>query len=116
MTKYGKLIDQSDNVITVVADCNAGDPVTVKFQGQEFTYRCNEDVPYGHKVARAEIKEGENVIKYGEAIGRASQDIAAGDWVHTHNVRDVYKCLDRNGNPLPGQEDNPACQPPSVAG
>ena len=56
MTKYGKLIDQSDNVITVVADCNAGDPVTVKFQGQEFTYTCNQEVPYGHKVARVEIK------------------------------------------------------------
>ena len=116
MTKYGKLIHQDDNVITVVADCTAGDRITVKFQGQEFTYTCNQEVPYGHKVARVEIKQGGPVIKYGEAIGRASQDIVQGDWVHIHNVRDEYKCLDRNGNPLPGQEDEPNCQLPPAAG
>lgn len=106
MTKYAKLIDQNDNVITVVADCKAGDQITVRFQEQEFTYTCNQEVPYGHKVATVAIQEGSPVIKYGEAIGRASRDIAAGDWVHIHNVRDDYKCLDRNGNPLPGQEDD----------
>ena len=116
MTRYAKLIDQNDNVITVVTDCDAGDRITVKFQGQEFTYTCNQKVPYGHKVARVEIKEGGPVVKYGEAIGRASRDIAQGDWVHTHNVRDDYKCLDRHGNPLPGQEDEPACPRPSAAG
>ena len=44
-------------------------------------------VPSGHKVARRAIAQGEFVIKYGEIIGRAIQDIAPGEWVHTHNLR-----------------------------
>ena len=43
-------------------------------------------VPSGHKVARRAIAQGEFVIKYGEIIGRATQDIAPGEWVHTHNL------------------------------
>ena len=44
-------------------------------------------VPAGHKYARQAIKAGEYVIKYGEIIGRATRDIAEGEWVHTHNVK-----------------------------
>ena len=47
----------------------------------------NETVPAGHKYALRSIGKGEAVIKYGEIIGRATQDIAEGEWVHTHNVR-----------------------------
>ena len=47
----------------------------------------NETVPAGHKYALRAISKGETVIKYGEIIGRATQDIADGEWVHTHNVR-----------------------------
>ena len=45
------------------------------------------NIPAGHKYALADIKQGEFVIKYGEIIGRATCDIAKGDWVHTHNVK-----------------------------
>lgn len=45
------------------------------------------DIPAGHKYALVDIKKGEFVIKYGEIIGRATKDIKAGEWVHTHNVR-----------------------------
>ncbi len=47
----------------------------------------NEKIPAGHKYALKNIQEGEYVIKYGEIIGRATQNIAEGDWVHTHNVK-----------------------------
>jgi len=40
----------------------------------------------GHKYAVRPIQKGENVIKYGNPIGHATQDIAPGDHVHTHNV------------------------------
>ncbi len=45
------------------------------------------EIPAGHKFALRDIPKGEYVIKYGEIIGRASQDIKAGEWVHTHNVK-----------------------------
>lgn len=41
----------------------------------------------GHKTALRDIKKGENVIKYGYPIGRASADIKAGEHIHTHNVK-----------------------------
>ena len=47
----------------------------------------NEKIPAGHKYALKKISQGEYVIKYGEIIGRATQDIAEGEWVHTHNVK-----------------------------
>lgn len=43
-------------------------------------------VPYGHKLAVVPIAKGEDVIKYGESIGVATQDIAIGDYVHVHNM------------------------------
>lgn len=45
------------------------------------------EIPAGHKRALCDIKKGEYVIKYGEVIGRASADIAKGEWVHSHNLR-----------------------------
>ena len=41
-----------------------------------------ERVPQGHKVALADIAQGEPVRRYGVLIGRAAKDIAAGSWVH----------------------------------
>ena len=41
----------------------------------------------GHKVALRDIKAGEPVIKYGFPIGHATIDIAAGEPVHTHNLK-----------------------------
>lgn len=105
MAKLAKLIDEKDNVVTVVADCVAGEEVTVRFGGKETAYKCNQDVPFGHKIAIVDIKKGDKIVKYGEPIGSASQDIKKGDRVHTHNVKDDYKVLDKQGNPLPGQED-----------
>src|SRR5205823_12539548 len=43
-------------------------------------------VGLGHKVALRPIRKGEAVRKYGQIIGFASQDIAAGSHVHVHNV------------------------------
>jgi altronate hydrolase len=44
-------------------------------------------VPRGHKLALRGIAAGEAVVKYGFPIGLATVDIAAGEHVHSHNVR-----------------------------
>ena len=41
----------------------------------------------GHKYARRDIAEGENVIKYGMPIGHATCAIKKGEHVHVHNVK-----------------------------
>ncbi|NTF09558.1 altronate dehydratase [Agrobacterium rubi] len=46
----------------------------------------SERITQGHKVAISPMKAGEAVIKYGQIIGFASQDIGIGEHVHTHNM------------------------------
>ena len=41
----------------------------------------------GHKYALYDIKKGENIIKYGNPIGHATEDIKKGEHVHSHNVK-----------------------------
>ena len=41
----------------------------------------------GHKYARFDLAKGENIIKYGQPIGHATEDIKKGDHVHTHNMK-----------------------------
>ena len=41
----------------------------------------------GHKWAIRDIKEGENIIKYGCPIGHATCDISKGEHVHSHNLK-----------------------------
>lgn len=43
-------------------------------------------VPVGHKVALKAVPQGAPVMKYGHVVGYATQDIAAGEHVHSHNL------------------------------
>ena len=71
-------LDPSDNVVTATRALAANAEVEgIATAGL---------VPSGHKVATMAIAQGEAVRKYAQVIGYASQDIAAGDHVHTHNT------------------------------
>jgi len=80
--------DSVDDVAVVIHDVTSGDDIkVVTLQGEEFgTVKAVQDIPLGHKIALRDMAEGKEVIKYGRAIGRATQDIAQGAHVHTHNV------------------------------
>jgi len=91
MKKYAKQIAAEDNVATCVADVSAGDDVFVKVNNQESCYKANADIKFGHKIATKAIKTGEFVFKYSTEIGKATEDINVGDWVHIHNVVDHYE-------------------------
>ena len=41
-----------------------------------------ESVPEAHKVALANLRQGENIVRYGVAIGIATHEILRGSWVH----------------------------------
>ena len=47
----------------------------------------NHAIPLGHKIATAERATGDTVIEYGIPIGKASQPMRVGDYVHTHNLK-----------------------------
>ncbi len=76
-------MDAKDNVAVVTADIGAGDLLEL---ADGTKVRAAKAIPRGHKVALAAIASGEVVIRYGEEIGLATQDIAAGEHVHTHNL------------------------------
>ncbi len=46
-----------------------------------------EAIQSGHKIALANIEEGQPVIKYGCPIGATTRAIEKGTFVHTHNLR-----------------------------
>jgi altronate hydrolase len=83
MAVLGIRVHASDNVAVVVADVQAGDVVRLA-DGSEL--QAVEAIPRGSKVALGPIACGEAVVRYGEEIGRATKDIAAGEYVHTHNL------------------------------
>ncbi|MFX1586729.1 MAG: UxaA family hydrolase [Promethearchaeota archaeon] len=52
--------------------------------------KLSQEIPMGHKFALIDINKGELIKKYGEIIGIATQNIKAGDWIHTHNIKSHY--------------------------
>ncbi|MEM1297966.1 MAG: altronate dehydratase family protein [Pseudomonadota bacterium] len=71
-------LDAADNVVSAIRPLQAGHRV----EG----VATNGLIPRGHKIAVAPISLGEVIRKYNQIIGYASQEIAPGDHVHTHNV------------------------------
>jgi galactarate dehydratase len=67
----------ADDNVAIVANRGGLHP------GTEFAcgLRLIEQIPQGHKVALANIAEGEVIRRYGEIIGRAASPIAKGGWV-----------------------------------
>lgn len=61
-------------------------------------------IPFGHKVALCAIAAGEPVRKYGQVIGVATTDIAAGAHVHVQNLAVSDERL-RAGTIVPYQAD-----------
>ena len=45
-----------------------------------------EEIPAAHKVALENIFQGDAILRYGQIIGFATQDIKAGEHVHVHNL------------------------------
>lgn len=82
-------IDYSDNVATALEELLPG---TIELRGdtlEDFMEAVTE-VPTGHKIALKDIAVGEDIIKYGVVIGRATEAIVKGSWVHLHNIRSIY--------------------------
>jgi altronate dehydratase small subunit len=83
-TSRAIVLTERDNIATLLDGLGEGGEVEVA-GGASVVAR--QPIPAGHKLALRAIAAGEPVIKYGEPIGRASRDIAAGEHVHTHNVQ-----------------------------
>lgn len=84
----GLKVSSKDNVATVFAN-GVIDGTVVEVHdpsGNVKNIKAIGDIPYGHKIAIQDIKKGEIIVKYGEEIGMASQNIRKGEYVHIHNL------------------------------
>ena len=80
------LIDSRDNVVTVLQDILPGGIVAWSVDDQ---IAVHEGISAGHKVAIKKLSAGAIIRKYGYPIGVASDEICAGDRIHTHNLNAV---------------------------
>ncbi len=76
-------ITANDNVAVALKALNIDD--VVEIDGQSVIVK--DEIPPAHKVAIKLIRQGENVIKYGFPIGRATREIQPGEHVHVHNLK-----------------------------
>lgn len=70
----------TDNLVIALADLEKGATVagpTIPLPGP---------VPRGHKLATRAIGKGETVLRYGQSIGQATEDIPEGGHIHSHNL------------------------------
>ncbi len=77
-------IHPDDNVVVCLEQMAKGDKISLS-DGREI--EALEEIPAGHKIAIKPVTNGDNIIKYGYAIGHATEDIAVGRWVHTHDIK-----------------------------
>ena len=81
MAKFLK-INVADNVAVAIEPLKAGEYVNV--EGVEFALK--NDIPAGHKFLLTDLKEGENVIKYGYPIGHLREDHKQGEFINDVNI------------------------------
>jgi altronate dehydratase small subunit len=81
------VLDKRDFVATAIADLDPKGVVRVAWpDGTVQKHTLPQPIPFGHKFAIVAIEGGQHILKYGESVGRARTDIAAGEHVHVHNV------------------------------
>jgi len=83
------VIDKVDNVATATSHLKSGEVVSLSVGSKRLEVHLNDDIPFGHKFAIRHIDKGDDVLKYGERIGRSLSVINVGNHVHIHNIERV---------------------------
>ena len=83
------IINKQDNVATALRNIQPNEEITVGMGDETKQFVVQECISYGHKFSVKDIVLGENILKYGEVIGRATQEIRAGTHAHIHNIESL---------------------------
>ena len=82
--------DEKDNVgvvviekITPKQDCDCW----IMEDDSSTSIQSLDEIPLGHKIAMADLNEGDTILKYGHDIGKVVKSIKKGEHVHVHNVK-----------------------------
>ncbi|MDI6895570.1 MAG: UxaA family hydrolase [Bacillota bacterium] len=82
MVRKAIVLHSEDNVATALKELHPGEEVQLELG----TVTVAQDVPFGHKFAVRSLPKGSPVVKYGQVVGRVTQDVLVGQHVHVHNV------------------------------
>lgn len=78
MSKLFKINDK-DSVAVALKELKKGEIID--------NIKLLDDIPFGHKVLLNDLKNGENIIKYGNPIGHLTIDCKKGEHIHEHNLK-----------------------------
>lgn len=76
-------IHEQDNVLIALNPLPKGTELTL--EGTSLTL--TSDVPKGHKISISALPKGAQIIRYGFPIGILDEDVSAGTWIHSHNLK-----------------------------
>ena len=86
MNSVALVMKPEDNVATAISELVKDQKIEIPMGDTVRTIELNEDIPFGFKLSLVRIAKGSKILKYGETIGLASEDIEPGMVVHVHNV------------------------------
>lgn len=95
-------INPRDNVGVATIALQAG--TTVHCGGTPLAIR--REIGPGGKVALADLPAGVEIIKFGEPIGTLTENVAAGGYIHTHNLKSNYLPTHARGDFVGGEEQD----------
>lgn len=84
------LLHPKDNVAVALDDIATKSVVAVLGAETPLRLTAQQGIQFAHKLAMRPIAAGEAILKYGIPVGFATAPVAAGEWVHTHNVGSYY--------------------------
>ena len=77
------IIDIKDNVAVALEDIPQGSTISLP---DEREFPALADIGFSHKVLLNDVNQGDDIVKYGEAIAQATMDLKQGEWIHVHNL------------------------------
>ena len=85
--KMALKLHDTDNVAVCTSEISVGDIVAVVApDGARTEVKAVSDIAFCNKIALQTIAEGDVILKYGEAIGRALTGIPIGALADHHNI------------------------------
>ena len=76
-------INKGDNVVVCLRPINAGEEIKIG----NHAVQALRNTPAGHKILLRDTPKDKPIIKYGYPIGRAKENLKAGEWVNENNIQ-----------------------------
>ena len=84
------ILKPNDNVGTSIKHLKRNTEIILKLEKQLINFVIKENIKLCHKFSLSKIRKGDKIIKYGEIIGVAIDDIQSGNLVHIHNIQSLH--------------------------